>query len=284
MATFTNQATLSYNGNVTNSNIVTGELAEVLSITKTAVTGEYASGDDLTYVVSIINNGNTDYTGLTLTDNLGGYTFGTGTLYPLSYVEGSIKYYVNGVLQVVAPAVTEGPPLVITGIAVPAKGNVLIIYETEVTSYAPLDVEGSITNVATVTGGLTTGITDDEIVTTKQEPYLTISKSISPTTVSENGELTYTFVIQNYGNTEAVVADSVVITDTFNPILSSITVSYNGEDWTGGINYTYDETTGLFSTIAGQVTVPAATYTQDETTGVWTISPGSSQLTITGTV
>ena len=37
MATFTNQATLRYNGNIVNSNITTGELLEVLSATKTAV-------------------------------------------------------------------------------------------------------------------------------------------------------------------------------------------------------------------------------------------------------
>ena len=34
MATFTNQATLTYNGNVITSNIATGEIIEVLSATK----------------------------------------------------------------------------------------------------------------------------------------------------------------------------------------------------------------------------------------------------------
>ena len=34
MATFTNQATLSYNNTTTTSNIVTGEIVEVLSATK----------------------------------------------------------------------------------------------------------------------------------------------------------------------------------------------------------------------------------------------------------
>ena len=37
MPTFTNQATLSYNNITTNSNVVTGQLLEVLSVTKTAV-------------------------------------------------------------------------------------------------------------------------------------------------------------------------------------------------------------------------------------------------------
>ena len=37
MATFTNFATLSYNGGTTNSNTVTGEILETLSAVKTAV-------------------------------------------------------------------------------------------------------------------------------------------------------------------------------------------------------------------------------------------------------
>ena len=57
MATFYNQAILSYNNSVTNSNIVTGELLEVLTAAKTAVQGSYRVGDDVTYVISIVNSG-----------------------------------------------------------------------------------------------------------------------------------------------------------------------------------------------------------------------------------
>ena len=39
MATFTNQATLSYSGGTTTSNITTGELVEILSATKTTPGG-----------------------------------------------------------------------------------------------------------------------------------------------------------------------------------------------------------------------------------------------------
>lgn len=42
MASFTNFATLSYNGGTTNSNTVTGELLETLTVTKTAVVKNYA--------------------------------------------------------------------------------------------------------------------------------------------------------------------------------------------------------------------------------------------------
>ena len=94
MATFTNQATLSYNGITVSSNIAVGEMLEVLEITKTAANSTYVPGDELTYAVSLINTGATALDGITLTDDLGGYTFGTvGTLYPLSYVAGSLLYY-----------------------------------------------------------------------------------------------------------------------------------------------------------------------------------------------
>ncbi len=47
MPSFTNQATLSYRGNVTISNIVTGELVAVLSATKTALSERYGADDIL---------------------------------------------------------------------------------------------------------------------------------------------------------------------------------------------------------------------------------------------
>ena len=57
MASFTNMATLSYNGSQINSNVVTGELQDALTITKTAVSGGYRPGDTVTYVVTLSNTG-----------------------------------------------------------------------------------------------------------------------------------------------------------------------------------------------------------------------------------
>ena len=96
--------------------------------------------------------------------------------------------------------------------------------------------------------------------------------------------LPYTFVIQNSGNTPVVATDDVIVTDTFNPILSAISVSYNGDAWTEGVNYTYSEITGDFSTLPGQITVPAATYVQDEISGIITVTPGVTVITVSGTV
>lgn len=96
MARFTNQAQLRYGNNVANSNIAVGEILEVLSATKTAVKNTYNQNDTITYVVSIVNSGNTAINGLTLSDNLGAYTFNTNTLVPLTYVNNTAKYYTNG--------------------------------------------------------------------------------------------------------------------------------------------------------------------------------------------
>lgn len=283
MATFYNQAVLSYNGNTTTSNITTGEIVQVISATKTAVSQEYSASDTVTYVVNIINSGATPFTGLTLTDNLGAYAFDALTLVPLTYTEGSLRYFENGVLRP-APTVTDTDPLTITGISVPAGGNTAIVYEVRTNGFAPLEAGSEITNRAIVTGANLSPVTVEETIAADSEPRLTISKSLSPATVTENGRLTYTFVIQNTGSAPAVATDNVVVTDTFNPILSGITVTAGGEIWTAGTNYTYDEAGGLFATIAGQITVPAATYTRDPATGAVVVNPGVTVLTVTGTV
>ena len=64
MAQFTNQAQLSYNGGVINSNVAIGELLEVVSATKTAVMDDYTRGDEVTYVISAVNVGSTAVTGV----------------------------------------------------------------------------------------------------------------------------------------------------------------------------------------------------------------------------
>ncbi len=286
MATFTNQATLRYNNSVINSNITTGEILEVLSATKTAVIETYAQGTETTYVINIVNSGTTAYTGLTLTDNLGAYTFGTTTpttLTPLDYVDGSVRYYINGVLQA-QPTAAAGPPLTVTGITVPAGGVATIIYVARANQFAPLGTTDSITNTATIDGGGVTAFSASETVTPEAAANLTINKAVSPTTVAENGRLTYTFTIQNLGNTTADAADNVAITDTFLPILTDLAVSLDGVTWTETTNYTYNEATGEFATVPGQITVPAATYTQNPVTGELIIQPGVTVLTVSGTV
>ncbi len=284
MATFTNQAFLTYNGVTTASNIVTGEFEQELAVTKTALGTVYDNRGDITYVVSITNSGTANYTALTVTDDLAAYTSGTLQLYPLRYKAGSVKYYVNGVLQA-DPTVGQTVPLTITGINVPAGGNALIIYEADVTDYANPSNGATLVNTVTVSGtGVGTALTASATVTASTDPVLAITKAISPSTVTEGSTVTYTFEIQNTGNTALTDNANAVITDTFDPILTNITVTYNGTAWTAGNEYTYDQTTGVFTTTAGVISAPAATYTQSAATGIWSATPGVSTLVITGTV
>ena len=284
MAQFTNQAQLSYNNTVINSNIVVGEILEMVTADKTAVVDTYTADGTVTYVVSIVNSGNSAISDLTISDNLGAYTQGTEVRTPLTYVDGSAKLFIDGVLQS-APTVVEGPPLTVSGISLPAGSDLVLVYSAAVNDLAPLGMGDSIINTATVTGnGIPSPLEATETVTPVEEPQLRITKSVEPVPVSENGTLTYRFVIENFGNTPAVATDNVALSDLFDPILSDLTVSLDGTLWSEGVEYNYDETTGQLNTVPSQITVPAATYTQDPATGIWSITPGVTVLTVSGTV
>lgn len=284
MAIFSNQATLTYGGNTTNSNIAFGEILDVVAATKTAIEGVYVPGQLVTYVVTLRNTGNAALTNLTITDDLGAYEFAGNTRYPLTYEAGSAAFFVDGVPQA-APAVTAGPPLVITGINLPSGSDGVLVYQARANEFADPAVGGTIVNTVTVTGnGINEPITATETVDAATEAELTISKSITPTQVVDNDRVTYTFVIQNTGNEAVVATDNAAITDTFDPILTDLVVTFNGAAWTEGVQYNYDEATGLFTTVPGQILVPAATYTQDPVTGAYTGTPGIATLIVTGTI
>lgn len=283
MAQFTNQATISYTGGEASSNIVTGEITQAIVMTKDSAQECYRQGDTLTYVISLRNTGAAAFTGLTLTDNLGRYAFGEGGLVPLEYA-GLVLYYVNGVLQP-TPTVTPGPPLSISGISIPAGGNAAIVYRVRAGETAPLGEEATITNTVALTGeGLITPVTAEASVDACTGARLAITKALSPTSVTENGTLAYTFTITNTGSTPADAAAGIVFSDTFDPILKNISVTLNGTALSEAGNYTYNAATGVFTTTAGVITVPAATYAQNPTTGVWSITPGTTVLEISGTV
>ncbi len=284
MAIFTNQATLTLGGVTTSSNIAYGEILEALTASKIALETDYTPGGAITYVVSLRNTGSTAITDLTITDNLGGYTAGGSTVYPLTLDTTDAAVFVGGVRQENA-IINAGPPLTVSGITIPAGADALLVYQARANSFANPTAAGLITNTATLTAPSLPGAskgTGSVPAATRTE--LSITKSISPAQVVDNDRVTYTFVIRNTGNQAVALSDNAIIEDTFSPILTDLAVTFNGTAWTEGTQYTYTPASGQFTTTAGALAVPAATYTQDPVTGAYTVTPGIATLVVTGTI
>lgn len=284
MATFQNQATLIFGSERINSNTTVGEIVDAVGITKTAVSVDYAVGDAVAYVISIENQGNTDLAGITVTDNLGAYTAPNGDIaIPLEYVPNTVKYYVNGEL-VDSPEVTFNGTLNFSDISVPAGGNAILVYEARVNGFAPLESGSEITNTATLSGGCLCNESEDSAtVPVRETPELSITKTLEPDRVAGCSEITYSFIIQNTGNTPVVATDDLLVTDVFAPALSDITVTVDGAEIAEGIGYSYNGVTGSFATLPGALSVPAATY-ETLPDGTVTVTPGVTIVTVIGRI
>ncbi|MCQ2436568.1 MAG: DUF11 domain-containing protein [Clostridia bacterium] len=284
MPNFYNQAALTFGNVIRTSNIVQGTLIDTLTATKTATRDTYTPGATVTFTIALVNSGTANLTGLTVSDDLGAYTCGTERLVPLTYVDGSVLYYSNGVLQP-TPIVGTCTGLSFSDIKVSAGGNAVIVYQAAVNGYAPLGDGASVVNTATVSGGgLVDPVTAEKTLNALGTSDLYITKAMNPTTVTKNGSIEYIFTIYNNGPVPVAGTDGAIVSDTFNPLLSGLTVTFNGVPWTLGVHYTYNAANGEFRTLTDHIAVPAAAYSQNADTGVWNTSPGISTLIVSGTV
>ena len=249
MAAFKNNATLTFNGHSVLSNTVTGEITDVLTGSKTAPVDVYRQGDRITYVISLVNSGSTALTDLTVTDDLGSYTFNTCTLTPLTYETGSATLFVNGTPQAAPTVTAQDGSLVFSGITVPADGNATVVYIVTVNEYAPLGEGACIENAATVTGdGIVTPLELSETVTADGTADLSIVKSLSPETVVAGEPITYTFEIANSGLSPVEATDDVTLTDDFDLIVSSFKKEYGVSLYSAEFRkMTWDEFCALLS-------------------------------------
>lgn len=280
--TINNSANISYRYGTLNdaalSNIVTTSLAEnySLSAEKSSRNSSWRPSENLTFDLSITNEGAEPIYAVSIQDDLG------GTERLLNYVEGSAKMFRNDALVDVTPTSTSPLTLVVPE-ALEAGETVIFSYVARVRSDIADDVT-EITNEVTVVGhetsetGDTVTVTPNPSVTLPLAEYaeVTIEKGVDKDNVSVGEELIYTFRLENSGNVEAT---NIVITDDLptNFVVNSITSETNGVVTTfESTDYSLDADNKLIlpTSMTKTISVPASTPSGN----------GLTVVTIVGTV
>lgn len=289
--TITNRATVSYSANGVAgsavSNLATATLQGPLNITKASMESSYRANSVLTYILTLDNTAATPLTNVTVTDNLGTFSYQPDvsvpavSVTPLSYV-GPSRLYIGGTFSQLLTPTAGTDSVSYTLPTIPANSTAMIIYDVAANANAPLAAESAIANTATATAtGFAEPVMATHSVSAASYADIRIIKSMTPDPVTEGSNLTYTFTIYNYGNT---AAENVVLTDTFTPAPAApLAVTVNGTD-AAASDYTYSG--GVFtlpSTTGTAVTVPAATVTTGST-GAVSVSPGTTVVTVTGVI
>ena len=280
--TFTNQASLSYRRLTRLSNTTAGTLVPALSMTKSASVDAYAPDTRLTYQVTILNPTDTAYPALTILDDFGRYDWSGFGRFPVAYSDGTAA------LTLLDDGGARAAPLglevtfdgILFTLALPPRTAALLRYGAYITPYASPEAGASFTNTAAVqSGGPRLSLSAQNTLPAAAQADLRLSKAVAPGRITVGQAVTVTLTAANYGNT---AADGAVISDLLRPYLTGLTVTAEGAAWTAGVQYDYDEQTGLFRTLPGGLTVPAAAFSRDRF-GRWSVTPAAVTLTITGT-
>lgn len=272
MPIITNQATITYQSNGINqtaiSNIASTNLEGPFSVGKTSLGDTYELNNEITYILQTTNNGSVTLTNVQITDDLG--------LGALTYV-GPAQLYLNGILSNNLNITQTNNQVTFTIPSLTPNTTAMIIYRANPNNYAPLDVGSTITNTASwIATSVTDPTTATNTVTVEEAANVSITKAMTPDPITAGGIITYTFNLTNIGN---IPAQNVILTDTFNPAPTNITVYVNGTIL-DGTDYTY--TNGQL-TINNNLTVPQATYITNPDNTI-TINPGTTQIIVTGTI
>lgn len=288
MATqITNQATLTYtygqNRGTAASNIATTMLQEPLTVSKSSLSSAYRPGDDVTYMITMNNNGSAPLSNVTVEDDLGTYSIaGPAEVTPLTYT-GPAQLYINGAFVSELQPTQNANSITFTIQSLPAGANAMILYKASVNEYALAETGSVLTNTAEFSAaGMSEDLDASHTMDVLDYADVRIIKSMSPNPVTEGSVLTYIFTIYNYGNVDA---SDVVLSDTFTPAPSMISVTINGAPVPAS-DYNYQN--GVFTLPASgssmDVTVPAAKFSQEPQSGKVTVSPGTTVIVVNGTI
>lgn len=287
MATIENFATIRYtSGGVTEttvSNLAQVSVTSSVTLTKLSLNKAYGSDSLLTYVLTVQNTSGSPLTGVKLTDNLGTFAYGSTELTPLSY-SGDAILLINGqdATALLTVDSTASSAVIFTLPSLPAGSTANVVYTAQINEFAPLETNGSVANTATLSADSDCADgTATVTLPTEEGASISVFKQMSPNPVVCGSTLTYSIRVYNYGN---AAAEDVQLTDTFDPIPDGIAVTRNGVALSDA-EYTY--TDGVLTITAGSATgdtVPAATFTRDPVTGAVSVSPGTVEYVITGTI
>ena len=245
------------------SNIATTSLIEdyAISATKQSLNESFRPGENITYVVTVNNDGTEPLYAVSISDDLGG----TGT--PLIFVEGSGLAVYDGTTYPLVPT-TLSPLSFTLPVILPAGESATFLFVARVNSSLPSTVT-EITNTVTVTGreGSTTGtvitVSPNPTATISLEDYalLSITKEVSATEIVPDQAFDYVITIENNGSLDAT---NVVVTDT---LPAGFTIN-SIVGVTGGVSttftpadYTVDPTTNTLTLPTGggvSIVVPAS--------------------------
>ena len=231
-----------------NTTSTTVQSACCLEITKMAMSSGFIPGDNVSFMLRILNAGTEALTGVVVEDNLGAYEDSGATIVPMSYVSGTAAQSTDHA-EWVTVTPTQTNPLTFE------IGALGVGEEVEIT-YTAL-VSGSfggeeISNTASVSGeGSASTVVDSATSVLPKASYaqLSVEKTGSADTVVTGTPFTYSLSISNTGNADAT---GIVVTDQLpsNFVLSGINMIQNGT--TTPIDATD------YSVVDGLLTVPAS--------------------------
>ena len=245
------------------SNTATTNLIEEFSISGTKLSNNqtFRNGENITYQISVTNDGTSSLYNVTISDDLG------GTPSPMTFLDGSGTYSVNGITSFIIP--TSVNPLIFVLPSPLAAGETAIItYVARVSSGLSETVE-TIVNTASISAN--EGSETGAVITVIPSPSntivrgdfadVTLTKNVSSAQITSGEEFSYTITLSNSGNLDAT---GVIVTDTlpdgFN--ITSITSETNGVTTTySPSDYTVDPGTNTLTLPTGgllTLTVPAA--------------------------
>lgn len=284
MATINNTASVTYSFGRSEtasavSNTATTNLIEEYSISGSKISNNetFRNGENLTYQISVSNDGTSSLYNVTVSDDLGGETN------PLTFLDGSGTYNINGITAGIIP--TGVRPLVFTLPSPLASGETAtIVFVARVSAGLDASVT-EITNTATITAnedsttGTSISVTPSPTVTVPRGEFadVTLTKDVSSAQITAGETFSYKITLSNSGNLDAT---GLIITDTLPDgfTIQSVTSETDGVTTTfSASDYEVDASTNTLTLPSGStlsITVPAASGG----------SSGTTVVTITGAI